>query len=268
MESMRKNEIIKLEDKDLQLRYFLGGLKLSNDGHLCHYWTCDINCSCTPVLDDNNFKEVKDFVKKHHLTNERFLHLTHNYLKAAIMKYNGEYSPFFKELENLLKPYNFLHTNKGEIPDSDYGVKELENLLENKSINNNIYYILNKYKFTPEDFICFAKTSINYNYYSLEYISCNNDEFGLDIKSIIEKNGLKVPREYIKKYRENYNANKEDTKLVMKIKEEQIKYLELMKILLERNPNLVNELVSQELDELGYSSRREIKKLLKNKKTN
>lgn len=73
MESMKKSDILKLEDKDLQLRYFLGGLKLINDGkeQLCNYWTCDLNCSCMPILNDNNYNEVKKFIKRHYLTKRK-----------------------------------------------------------------------------------------------------------------------------------------------------------------------------------------------------
>lgn len=183
------------------------------------------------------------------------------------MKYKGEFSPLFKELETIIKPYYFLHTNKGKVQDSDYGEKELEIILNDKFINNSVYSILNKYKLTPEDFICIIKTSINYNFYSLQYISCKGDEFGLDFSNIIKNNKLNVPRDFIKKYREEYNTSKENTQLVLDIKENQKEYLKLMKKLLSKNPSLVNELVLKELEELGYMQKKDVKRLFKNKKT-
>lgn len=114
---MKKSDINKLEDKDLQLRYYLGGLQLINNGEqLCDYWTCDINCSCSEVHDDERLLEVKSFIEKHCLTNERFIKLSYGLLTGAIMKYKGMYSPLFTELEKVLELYNFIHTKKKKYP--------------------------------------------------------------------------------------------------------------------------------------------------------
>ena len=73
-EYMKKAKIKGLEDKDLQLRYFLGGLKVI---YQCTYWACNINCSCDPVLDDENFKKNHLFNNSACIINDsscRFFH--------------------------------------------------------------------------------------------------------------------------------------------------------------------------------------------------
>ena len=109
---MEKAKIRNLEDKDLQLRYFLGGLKIiSTGGYQCTYWTCNINCSCEPVLDDDNFKKIIDFRDKHNFENERVTKLIYNYLIGAVMKYKESYTPLFEELGKIIKPYTLIDLN-------------------------------------------------------------------------------------------------------------------------------------------------------------
>ena len=69
----------------------------------CHYWICGLNCSCNIVPNDERLDAVKNFIKKHNITNERFLKLSYNFLIGAIMKYHGNYSQLFLELEKILK---------------------------------------------------------------------------------------------------------------------------------------------------------------------
>ncbi len=254
---MRKKEIIKINDKDLQLRYFLGGLNYIKDGEkqLCNYWTCKINCSCLKVSDDENLLKVKNFIKKHNITNERFLILSYNYLINSIMKYNYEYSPLFLELENVLKPYNFTHTKFGKKPDNNFRQTELENII-NESI---VQKYCTKYKLDSSDFISLAKTSLNYNFYNLKIAKNPNDTFTYELAKIIESFKLYVPREIITKYREKYKQN---TQLVIDTKKLQQRYLKLIKELFIKEPNLANQLIKKELNELGFSSRKNIKKLI------
>lgn len=258
---MKKSEIKKLEDKDLQLRYFLGGLHNINDGenHLCNYWTCEINCSCSAVSDDEKLNVVKNFVKKHNITNERFLKLSYNYLNGAIMKYHGTYSQLFLELEEVIRPYEFIKTKTGEIPDNDFREKELEELVFNAYNSNSIIGdFIKKYNLTINDFIILAKTSLNYNFYGLN-ISNPSDTFGREVVDIIDKYGLNVTREYAVEYRNKLEMDK----LVVETKSIQKKYLELMKKLLIKDPDLAIEILIEELYDLGFTEKKDVKKLLK-----
>lgn len=267
METMKKDEIQKLDDKDLQLRYFLGGLKNINDRkeHLCDYWTCDINCSTTPVPDDENLDAVKRFIKKHNITNERFLRLSYNYIIGATMKYNGMYSQLFLELEEVIKPYNFIRTNKGQIPDNTFREKELEKLVINAYDSDSIVgdYI-RKYNLTVEDFIILAKTSLNHNLYGLQ-VSNPDDTFTSEIVEITHKYGLNVTRDYIVKYREEYKNKEEAAELIIETKTAQKKYLELMKELLIKDYASATELIRDELKELGVANKKDIKRLIRKK---
>ena len=263
--SLKKDKILDLKDRELQLRYFLSGLKKNNCGNngLCHYWTCDINCSLLPQKCDVNFENILNFIEIHNLSIKRFIHFTYNFLNGSIMKYNGKYGPFFIELENILKPYNLLYSTKGKIVDNDYGEKELEMIFNSNSINSEVYIVLNKYKLYKEDFICIAKTSLNYNYYDWNLLSCKGDEIGTDISKILTDNNLVVSREYIKRYRNEY----ENAQLVSDVKKSQKEYLKLLKKLICKDSNLVDKVLLDELNELGIKTKKDIKKLFKNKKT-
>lgn len=207
---MKKSQIEKLEDKDLQLRYFLGGLRQINDekDHLCDYWTCNIDCSCLAVPSDERLSAVKSFIQKHNLTNERFLKLAYNYLIGSIMKYCGLYSCFFRELEEVLEPYHFIHTEVGRIPENDFRERELEQLVCYGDDNSFICLFIKKYNLTLADFIILAKTSLNHNFYSLD-ISNPDDTFLTEIVAITHGYGLNVSKGEILRYRENYKVKQE-----------------------------------------------------------
>jgi len=263
---MTKNEIEKITDKDLQLRYYLGGLKLISDGidQLCTYWTDDINCSCNPVSADENFIEVKKYVQEHNLTNKRFLKLSYALLRGSIMKYKGEYTPLFVELEKILAPYNFVHMDPPYIPDNDFHEKQLEEIAY-KSLNGDlsIKEYCDKYKLSIEDFIALGKTSINYGFNALVGLAKENDDFGQELRRIIDSYDLYVPFEYIKEYREKYKDKIVCAELLVDIKVAQKKYLELMKQLIEKNYYLATEIFADELRELGI--RKNASRLLKRK---
>lgn len=165
----RKSEVKTLIDKDLQLRYYIGGLQDTINNESCSYWLCDIDCSCKKVPNDERLEDVKNFIKKHNITNERFLRLSYNYLIGAIMKYPLSYSHLFNELKDILKPYELVQTNKKEIPNSDFREKELEQIISSVSEPNSmVESFIKKYALTFEDFISLAKTSLNYNIYRLD----------------------------------------------------------------------------------------------------
>lgn len=248
---MKKSEIKKLDDKDLQLRYFLGGLHRIRDGKNCQcdYWACEINCSCNAVEEDENFFAVKIFMKKHNITNKTFLSLAYNYLVGAIMKYHGSYSPLFVELEEVLAPYKFTHTTVGEIPDNDFREKELENLAHDSSDNNaDIKEFISKYNLSTNDFITILKTNLNHNFYLGSRIQSTEDTFSDELYDISHGYGLAVTREYIEEYRRAYQ-DVDAANLVANARITQKRYLELMKELSTKYPNLATEMIDEVLNE-------------------
>ena len=263
---MKKSEITKLVDKDLQLRYYLGGLKQSyfggifNDKTACNYWRCDINCSCSAVPDDERLLEVKRFISGHGFTNERFLKLSCAFLENDIMKYKGKYSPLFIELDGILKSYDFVHNPYSKIIDNDFREKELGSIIDESIVSE----YCSKYQIDITDFISLAKTSINFNIPKIDVEK--NDTFIDELYDIIRSYNFYVSREQIEQYGEEYKNNKENAQLLFDTKENQKKYLKLMKELLIKEPNLAIEMVSKELIELGFDSKKEVKKLLMSKK--
>ena len=165
--SRNKNEIGRLDNQDLKLRYYLGGLKGLEKDYQCNFWACDINCSCYPVPADEKLAEVKKLITQHNLTNEDFLRLSFAYVTGKIMKYKGEYSSLFIELDKVLAPYNYKDKYYHEIPDSDLREKELKNIV-NDSI---VVDFCTKHGLTKIDFITLAKTSINYGFSHLRGVS-------------------------------------------------------------------------------------------------
>lgn len=258
---MRKSEIRKLEDKDLQLRYFLSGLRKIKDGEesLCNFWACDINCSCEAFPEDERLIAVKKFIEKHNMTNERFLKLAYNYLIGAVMKYKGEYSPFFLELEEVIQPYQFIRTNRGKIQDNDFMEKELEELVINTYDSNSVVWdFIYKYNLTGIDFIVFAKVALNHNVYGLFGVTNPEDTFFTELKDIIDSYKLNIEYEYNEKEKNNL--------LVSEIRTLQKQYLELMKKLLTTDSELATEMIREELSELGFDSKKDIKRLVNKKK--
>lgn len=259
---MKKSEVEKLEDKNLQLRYFLGGLQTMNNNEYCHYWLCDINCSCNIVPEDERLEAVKSFIKKHNITNERFLKLSYNFLNGAVMKYQGNYSQLFLELEEVLKPYQFTQSKRKQIPDNNFREEELEKLVSCVYDDNSIIgNFIKKYNLTVEDFIIISKIILNYNLYGLR-LSNPDDTFITEIKDIINRYNLSVSKEYIQEYIKAKQNNSEATELIIETKSAQARYLELMKELLIKEPSLATELISEELVELGFTNKKDIKRLV------
>jgi len=259
---MKKSEVEKLEDKNLQLRYFLGGLQTMNNNEYCHYWLCDINCSCNIVPEDDRLEAVKSFIKKHNITNERFLKLSNNFLNGAVMKYHGNYSQLFLELEEVLKPYKFTQSKRKQIPDNNFREEELEKLVSSSYDDNSIIgNFIKKYNLTVEDFIIISKIILNYNLYGLR-LSNPDDTFITEIKDIINQYNLSVSKEYIQEYIKAKQNNSETTELIIETKSAQKRYLELMKELLKKEPSLATDLISEELSELGFNNKKDIKRLI------
>lgn len=262
---MKKSDIKELQDKNLQLRYFLGGLQDMTNNEHCHYWNCDINCSCNIVPDDERLDAVKKFIKNHNINNERFLKLAYHFLFGAIMKYHGSYSQLFLELEEVLKPYQFTQSNKKEIPDNNLREKELEELVHSSNEPDSIVgNFIKKYNLTAEDFIVLLKTFINHNIFSLRFKP--NDTFINEVIEITQKYELTVTRDFLEEYRKEYEAEKENAELIVETKSTQKRYLELLKKLLIKDNVLANEVINEGLLELGFEEKK-VKKLLKSNKS-
>lgn len=262
---MKKSEVEKLEDKDLQLRYFLGGLQTMNNNKYCHYWLCDINCSCNIVPEDEKLDAVKNFIKNHNITNERFIKLSYNFLIGAVMKYHGNYSQLFLELEEVLKAYQFTQSKRKQIPDNNFREEELEKLVNSSYEPDSIIgNYIKKYNLTSEDFIVLSKIILNYNIYGLR-LSNPDDTFITEIKDIINYYNLSVSKEYIQEYITAKDGNEQTTELFVETKSAQKRYLELMKELLIKDPSFATKLISEELNELGYTNKKDIKRLIMKK---
>ena len=90
---------------------------------------CDSKCSTRPVLDDEKFKNVKEFISKHHISNETFIRLTRSYLFGTINPYKCEWGDLIPELDRVIMDYNFVHTNNDSFPENDLKEKELMDLI-------------------------------------------------------------------------------------------------------------------------------------------
>ena len=251
-EYMKKAKIRDLEDKDLQLRYYLGGLKIiSNGDYQCTYWTCNINCSCDPVLDDENFKKILEFRDKHNFENERVAKLIYNYLIGAVMKYNESYTPLFEELGKIIKPYNFINKDSGKVEDIGYKEKDI---VDKVYVNNGgkVWDFMYKYNITQEDFIALAKMYANDSIHGL-CLSNPDDKFMIELEEIINGFNIGISKSELEAYRSAYAESKYNTELVMNTRNAQKKYLIFIKELLEKEPNLAREILSDELRQLGFN---------------
>lgn len=262
---MKKSEVRKLEDKDLQLRYLIGGLINTVNEDYCNYWKCDINCSCDIVPDDERLEAVKKFIKKHNITNERFIKLAYNFLVGAVMKYHDEYSQLFLELEEVLKPYQFNQSFRNEIPNNSLKEKELEKLVSSAHENDSIVGVfIKKYNLTAEDFIVLTKMTLNYRMHAM-YVTDTHDTFFEEIQGIINRYDLSMPREYVQEYIKMSEEKQEATELYVETKFAQEKYLELMKKLLIKDADYATELIVDELSELGFTDKKSIRSLTRRK---
>lgn len=83
-----------------------------------------------------------------------------------------------------------------------------------------------------------------------------------EVVDIINYYGLSMPKEYVEEYRNVYQYEHEIKKLFFETKTTQKKYLELMKDLLKKDSALGMELFNEELNELGFTTENDIKKLI------
>lgn len=93
-----------------------------------------------------------------------------------------------------------------------------------------------------------------------------DDVFSDELYEIINNHGLYVSREYIEEYRKEYTEHQETTQLLLDTRAAQRNYLELMKELQTKDSTLATEMISEELNELGFNSRKDIKRLVLQKR--
>lgn len=217
MSSLHQDEIKKLEDKELQLQYLLGGLNTS-EKTACQYntfWGCDIRCSCTPIPNDERLTKIKNFIEKHNISNETFMRLVLSYLKGYIVKYNGEYGELILELDRVLMDYKFKHSEVGKVIENDLKEKELLELIEKYGQDEDslLNKFLTKYSLTTTDFMVLAKTSINYNFAVVRGFDIK--DLPIDLREILREFDIYQSWEYVKEYRKQTQEKIEQEKLEM-----------------------------------------------------
>lgn len=163
---LNQHEVLNLQDKELQLLYFLGGFN-TDEKKVCSdnkYWWCDVNCPCSPVVKDERLDKVKEFINKHNISNETFMRLliSRNF-NGYFKSYNGNFGEFINELDEIIKEYN-IHKFPRHNGNDDYknGLSEQqlieyvnrESLIDDSLLNKFLSY----YQLTLIDFIVLAKT--------------------------------------------------------------------------------------------------------------
>lgn len=220
--SLSLDEIKKLKDKSLQLRYLLGALYPDGGMMECDkFLECDRHCSTRPVKIDNRLDNVKKFMLEHNMSNETFIKLAKSYLSGTINSYKGEWGNLIPELDRVIMDYGFLHTNYDSFSENDLREKELMDLIMNEAHVEGSYLntFLKKYSLTTIDFMILAKTSINYKFKNIRYF--DNDDLFCDLEDILIVNNLYLSYEYVNFYRVNLKRKekKENSKkLIRRIK--------------------------------------------------
>lgn len=219
MKSLYRTEIRNLEDKDLQLRYMLGGLN-RNDGYkACGYNTffaCDIKCSCMPVADDECLYNIKKFIEKHNISNETFMRLVRTHLKGWFYSFENDSGSLLPELEEAISNYNFERNNDEFFRQSRFKERELLKLVKKQIYDSEseINFILQKYSISVIDFMILAKTSLNYGYAGGGF---EQKDLSKDIVDLLQKHNLYESKEEVKKYQKRVEGIRPRV-LVKKIK--------------------------------------------------
>ena len=159
-----QSDIRKIDNPNIQLRYILGGFN-SKDHIVCtsnKYWSCDVKCGCTPVEYDDKFLRVKDFIRKHNISNSTFLRLLLTYINGYFYIDKKYKSKLIRELESIVEDYNLECINDFK-EDNFEGMDILKQITELKGYETLKEFFV-KYSLTIEDFITLAKTSLHHNY--------------------------------------------------------------------------------------------------------
>ncbi len=202
MKSLSQTEIRNLEDKDLQLRYMLGGLNRNDGYEVCGYntfFSCDIRCFCMPVADDEYLFKVKKFIEKHNISNETFMRLIKTHLNGWFYSFENDSGSLLPELEEIISDYNFKRNNDEFFKQNKLKEKKLLKLVKKQIYDNEseINSILQKYSISVVDFMILAKTSLNYEYAGLRF---EPKDLSNDIIDLLEKHNLYESLEEVKKY--------------------------------------------------------------------
>jgi len=225
---LSQDEIRRLEDKNLQLRYLLGGLN-TQENIVCEsniFWLCDIRCKCYPVPEDERLTRVKDFINNHNISNETFMRYVLSYTKGYLLRYKGKYGELIEELDRVLMNYKFIHSTcgKGRILENELKEKELLELLdiyseEKGSLINNF---LSTYSLTKTDFMVLAKTRLNRRFQVLRGFKIK--DLPADLYNILEKFDLFQSEEFIKEYHRQIEERRKQEDLKSRIEQEYIEY--------------------------------------------
>jgi len=209
VKSLYQKEILELDDKDLQLRYLLGGLNsstnLSCDAN--RFWSCDVKCSCTPIPDDDRLLRIKEFVSSHNISNETFIVLLQGYLRGSIVSYKGNFGCLLRELESVVLDYGFNYSSVFSLEENDLGERELLELIRRDSVKSGskLNVLLEKYSLAPIDFMVLAKTSLNYNFINIH--GSEPKDLRADLISLLSEYNLYLDYEVVK----NHNIKSEES---------------------------------------------------------
>lgn len=217
--SLAMDDIVKLKDKNLQLRYLLGGLYPHGGMIECNkFLDCDSKCSTRPVLEDEKFNNVRNFMSKHNMSNETFIKLTRSYLMGTINSYKCEWGDLIPELDSVILDYNFVYSKEDSFPENDLKEKELVCLIMKEAHIEGTYLnsFLKKYSLTSIDFMILAKTSVNYKFKDIRGFQSNDMFF--DLEDILIVNDMYLSCEYVKFYRKKLKCEKHKS-LVKRIKD-------------------------------------------------
>ncbi len=205
---LNQDQIEIIKDKDLQLRYILGGIQPNDDTIFPRYWGCYLQGSgfvaiTAPVEEDKRLLMVKQFLEKHNIDNESFLQLTMTYLCNGFRTYKGDFGNFIPELCYAISGYCFPTSDELYYEDFDLLEKELLTFLNdnmNDDDSTRLNEFLMKYSLTPVDFLILAKNTINRNWLKVAF---PNGKFIEELREILNENNLCMTSDAVKKHKKH-----------------------------------------------------------------
>lgn len=207
MESLHQDEIRKLEDKDLQLRYILGGLYPHGSQNCLTYWNC-IRCATLGVEDDERLQQVKEFIEKHNISNATFLILARTYQRGSFVDYKGSLGELISELATIFEVYQFPCVVDETPKISSLKEKELLELvaqgLDNEA--SRLGQFLRKYDLSVADFMVLAKTSINASFRKISSFTDENFDLRKELVDLLNEANMYVSMEELEAYRKSLTS--------------------------------------------------------------